>query len=251
MKKITTTSVIAILLGAAVAGQSHAADEYQPANFGFSDQELLSKVDVDNAFHDSPSTKVLYCNAEIDKAGQAQRVDCFDQQQSADLEKDTQDALLELGFSAASVNGEKVPVRMSFRVVFSGSKGNVAAKLIPNVGSMQAQYGLDYIAPQERLDISDWYNTYNENSWLNGDEFFGDGQLARVTAHIGKTGKPTSVRTVEAERAYAKDAKLIEASLRRSRFIPGTVDGRPVAMGYMAVVNYGEAKEQVSYRTDK
>ena len=124
----------------------------------------------------------------------------------------------------------------------------VSVVLIPNLGSMQEQYGRDYIAPQERLDVSDWYQRYSEQSWVRGDAFLGDGALSRVAATVSEKGETSMVRTLDADRAYKRDVNLVKNAVKRSSFIPGFVDGRPVPMGYLAVVNYEQNGEAVSSR---
>lgn len=227
-----------------VPTQAVAEETYSPAKFAFQGEELTRSI----SFSDQPAAVTLYCRADISAVGKVSRVNCYDNAGNSGLEVETQDALADLPFTPASVNGENVPVRMSFRVAYTAAEQGVNAILIPNLGTMQAQYGRDYVAPQERLDVADWYESYNRNSWVNGGEFLKKGALARVAATVQEDGKPTMVRTVDAERAYKRDASVVETALKRSRFIPGFVGDKPVPMGYLAVVNYGSTQEAVSAR---
>lgn len=236
--------ILSLLAVSLVSISAVAVETYSPAKFAFQGEELARSI----VFSDQPAAVTLYCRADIGTAGKVLRVNCYDNEGNSDLEVQTQDALADLPFTPASVNGENVPVRMSFRIAYTVAAKGMNAILIPNLGTMQEQYGRDYIAPQERLDVADWYESYNKNSWVNGGEFLKKGALARVAATVQEDGKPTMVRTVDAERAYKRDASVVETALKRSRFIPGFVGDKPVPMGYLAVVNYGSTREAVSSR---
>ena len=160
----------------------------------------------------------------------ARYLSLFDKQGNMDIEKQAGDAMSKLAFTAAEIDGKAVPVRMVYRVFFNGTADRVTATIIPNSGSMQARYGRDYVTPQERLDVSDWYARYNKNSFVNGGEFLDEGPLSSVAATVDEKGNPSSVRTLDVERAFKCDADIVKTALRRSRFIPGFVDGKPVSM---------------------
>ena len=229
VKKIVSTLGFAVMaLPMVVSAQS-----YKSASFGFTGSELASQVEVSQA-------AVLYCKADVLVSGEAEAVKCFDKTANAALEADTERSVKKLAFNVAEVDGKAVPVRMNFRVVYSVTENGADAVLIPNLGTMQDRYGRDYVAPQERLDVSDWYARYNKNSWVNGDEFIDEGPMSRIAATVRADGKPTLVRTLDAERAYKRDASIVKSALKASRFIPGFVDEKAVPMGYIAVVNYGE-----------
>lgn len=229
IKKLTGLFVLLLSPVAAIA-----ADQYKPAMFDFSEEQLIEKLSDTSEL----TSSILYCQSEISIDGVANSTRCYDQEGNVDLVSQTEQAIAELTFSSAIADGEKVPVRMSYRVGLQSSDEGVVAALIPNLGSMQPRYGRDYVAPQERLDRSDWYERYNKNSWVNGEAFLGDGTLSRVAATVNVKGKPDIVRTLDTERAFKRDAKIVKNALKKSRFIPGFVDGKPVPMGYMAVVNY-------------
>lgn len=239
-KWLTVLSTTAALL----LPLSASAETYKPAFFNFSSEQLVAKIDATAV----TKAATMYCQAEIDVQGTPDRVKCFDKASNTDLVMQTQQALIGLTFTAAEVDNQKVPVRMNFRVALNSNEGKVMAALIPNLGSMQAQYGRDYIAPQERLDVSDWYQRYSDNSSVNGGAFLDDAPLSRVAATIEEDGRPTIVRTVDAERAFKRDATVVQSALKRSRFIPGFIDDKPVPMGYLAVVNYGGTGQAVTSR---
>lgn len=232
--KVTVASFGALVASVAAYG----APEYKPANFGFKSQLLLSKLETSTILKRTGDSVVLYCQADVMEEGKAKHVNCYDKKNHDDLEKQASEALTQLPFVPAEVNGDTVPVRMVFRLALSVTGRGITATLIPNLGSMQSKYGRDYIAPQERLDISDWYAVYNRNSWINGEEFLDDGPLSRVAATVDESGKPSVVRALDSDRAFKRDANFVKSALKRSRFIPGFVGGKPVPMGYLAVVNY-------------
>lgn len=238
-KWLTVLSAAALLLPL-----SATAETYKPAYFDFTAEQLVAKIDAASI----TKAATLYCQAEVDVNGAPDRVKCYDKASNTDLVMQAQQALIALTFTAAEVDSQKVPVRMNFRVALNVSNHGPVAALIPNLGSMQAQYGRDYIAPQERLDVSDWYQRYSDNSSVNGGVFLDDAPLSRVAATIEEDGRPTIVRTMDADRAYKRDATVVQSALKRSRFIPGFIDDKPVPMGYLAVVNYGGTGQAVSSR---
>lgn len=242
MKNACITLAASLLLSPALAAAESA---YKSASFAFNPQALLPA----EASVTSPATRdtaVLYCQSEISKVGSAERTRCYDKDGNVDLVTHTQSAMATLAFSPAEIDGEKVAVRMSYRVAFSSAGGQAKVLLIPNLGSMQDRYGRDYVAPQERLDVADWYESYNKSSWVNGNIFLGEGAQSRVAATIDEKGKADIVRLVDTERAYERDAKIVKNALRKSRFIPGFVDGKAVPMGYLAAVHYGAERGNVA-----
>lgn len=207
---------------------------FKSADFNFEGEELLAAVTTDNI----SESDVLYCRADIGIDGQAERANCYAKKTSPELVVETEQALASLAFSAAEVDGEAVPVRMSFRVAYTVVGEATVVTLIPNLGTMQAQYGRDYIAPQERLDVSDWFERYSDNSLVGGKEFLGEGDLARVSAVIDHRGTPSRMKSEAAKRAHIRDADVVKSTLKHSRFIPGTSNGKVVPMEYMVAVHY-------------
>ena len=229
---------IGMLLG--VPFLAHAELGFKSADFDFEGKDLLDKVAVNLA---AGSGNVLYCRADINVAGEADRVNCFAKGATNETVVETEAALKDLAFSSAEVDGEAIPVRMSFRVAYSQVGDTTHVTLIPNIGTMQAQYGRNYVAPQERLDLSDWYERYADKSWANGDDFLGHGDMSRISATVKADGKPSMVKTVDTTRAYERDAKLVKNSFRHARFLPGTVNGKVVPMEYVVAVHYEGSNE--------
>ncbi|MFL0805424.1 MAG: hypothetical protein K6L81_17055 [Agarilytica sp.] len=248
--KIKMTKYLGATLVLFFAMLSFANDKYASAAFDFSADQLASKLMAENVFSADGGSAVLYCQSDVSAAGVIARTNCYDKQGHDALAHTAERALAELMFTPAKVNDEAVPVRVSYRVGVSASEGgNVNIILIPNLGTMQDRYGRDYVAPQERLDVSGWYDRYSKASWVNGDVFLGDGALSRVAATVNENGKTELVRTLDDKRAYKRDAVIVKNAVKKSRFIPGFVDGRAVPMGYLAVVNYGgNSGEAVSAR---
>lgn len=252
LQKITM-SLGGLLLAASV----HAEVHYVPANFDFSGKELLTAMTQGATLALQGDSAVLYCQSDILSTGKVERAQCYDKLGNESLVSQAEAGLSQLQFSPAQVDGVKVPVRMSYRVGFVNNAASQASAtqastidvvLIPNLGSMQAQYGRDYSAPQERLDVADWYQRYSENSWVNGQVFLAKGPISRVAATITENGEADIVRALDADRAHKRDVNVVKNAVKRSRFIPGFVDGRPVPMGYLAVINYSESGEAVSAR---
>ncbi len=245
MKK-TIHAAVLVAGAAGFASGVWAETDYKPANFGFTGESLLAAMPQET--RNMQDSAVVYCQSEISEKGAVVRSQCYDKQGRDSLVSNTEKTIAGLSFTPAQVDGKSVPVRMSYRVGYVPQSKGVSVVLIPNLGSMQSQYGRDYVAPQERLDVSDWYQRYSEQSWVRGEAFLGDGSLSRVAATVSEKGETSMVRALDSERAYKRDVNLVKNAVKRSRFIPGFVDGRPVPMGYLAVVNYEQNGEAVSSR---
>lgn len=238
-KQILNIGVVAALYSVA----SFASAETLPfssADFDFEPQEVLALVPEEKV---SPKGDVLYCRADLTIDGDVERSSCFAKDTAVELVVETEQALKKLSFSPAEIEGKAVPVRMSFRIAYTPLASSTHVSLIPNLGTMQAQHGRDYVAPQERLDVSDWYQRYSEHSYVGGREFLGQGDMARVATTVSPNGKPTTLKTVDAKKAHIRDADIVKRTLRYSRFIPGTVNGKVVPMEYVVAVHYGNPTE--------
>ncbi|WP_143247464.1 hypothetical protein [Agaribacterium haliotis] len=228
------TVAIALSL-AGLACQVQASElNYSSADFAFKGKDLLDALPTEPA-----KASVLYCRADLASSGAVDKVDCYGEAETGLLES-TEQALVLQSFEPATVEEKAVPVRMSFRVAYTLIDDSARAILIPNLGTMQDLYGRNYVAPQERLDVADWYSAYSEYSWEPADAWLGEGDHARIAAVVESSGQPTLIRTVEANQAYERDAKIIKRSLKNSQFLPGSVNGKPVDMKYVVAVHYSE-----------
>lgn len=244
MKSLLTNKVLGSLaiLAVVLPFSSSASSMYQPAKFGDVVDQVSQKVVIPEAMSTDNRTIAVYCQADIATTGVANNVSCFDKAAYDDLQGQTQRALEGLSFTPAMVDGEAVPVRMAFRVVYSRNDAQPNVVMLPNLGTLQREYGVDYVAPQERLDQGDWYSAYNADGKAQGKPFFDDARLARVVADVNADGDVKSVRTVEASGRARRDAKAIETALKQSHFIPGFVGDKAVDMHSIAVINYPESK---------
>ncbi len=238
-KQILSIGMVAALFTAAAYVNAEALP-FKSADFDFEARDILDIVPVDSV---SSEGDVLYCRADLSINGDVERTSCFAKETSIELVVETERAIKQLAFVPAEIDGEAVPVRMSFRIAYTPLASSTHVMLIPNLGTMQAQHGRDYIAPQERLDVSDWYQRYSEHSYVGGRDFLGQGDMARIATTVSPSGKPTILKTVDAKKAHIRDADIVKRTLRYSRFIPGTVNGKVVPMEYVVAVHYGNPNE--------
>jgi len=234
--KYISSLIVATLL----AAPAFSADTFKPANFAFTGDQLSTLIAKPYIFTSATPLPVMYCQSDINAQGKAQNSSCHDTHNNYHVEVLTEAAIEKLNFTPAQVNSQNVSVRMHYRVVFTGEFDNVIVTAIPNLGSMQARLGVNYFAPQERLDIADWQETYSQQSVSYGTPFLADAGLSRFAAMVNKQGKPISVRSLDIEKGKKGDAKLVKNTLKDSRFIPAFANGKPHTAGYLAVVNYDE-----------
>jgi len=214
------------------------ATAYSPANFGNAVDRLKTSVTLPASFGEGVKTVAVYCQADVMTTGNINQVTCYENSPLISMQAITESALQSATFTPANVDGKNVPVRMQFRVVYSLNNAQAPITLLANLGTLQAQYGTDYVAPQERLDQGSWYVQYSKDTRSAGKPFFADAKLTRVMATIEINGGVESVSTIEAALRRKGDADNIENALKKSQFIPGFVANKPTAMHYIAVVNY-------------
>lgn len=235
------TTIFALLRPIAMVGLlfplASYATAFTPASFGNAADTLKKSVNLPSSFGEGVTAVAVYCQADVMTSGNVNQVACYENSPLVSMQALTESALQSATFSPASVDGKNVPVRMQFRVVYSLNSAQPVT-LLPNLGTLQAQYGANYVAPQERLDQGSWYVAYSNEHRGTGKPFFADAKLTRVMATIEVNGGVESVSTIEAALRKQGDADDIQAALKKSQFIPGFVADKPTAMHYIAVVNY-------------
>lgn len=242
MKTIAISKVLGslALLAVVLPFYSSASSMYQSAQFGTALDQIKQTVTIPQSMQKDQRTVVVYCQSDVAATGIAHNISCFDKASYADLQEQTRQVLEGLAFSAAKVDGNAVPVRMYFRVIYSRTGNQPEILMLPNLGTMQREYGVNYVAPQERLDTNDWYSLLLADGRSDAKPFFNKDQLARVVGKVNANGGVQGVGVIEASGRARRDAKIVAAALKSSRFIPGFVDSTPVSMDYIAVVNYPE-----------
>ena len=234
LKKATRSALII----AAIAPFASYAAAYTPAKFGNAESILGKQITLPASFGEGVKTVAIYCQADVMSTGNINNVDCYENSPLVSMQNVTESALKSATFEPATIDGKAVPVRMQMRVVYSLGGTQAPIVLLPNLGTLQSQYGTHYFAPQERLDTSDWYAHYTTKEHGSGKLFFAEGKTTRVMANIEADGKVETVSTIEAAMRKKADADNIESALKKSKFIPGFVENKPTAMHYIAVVTY-------------
>jgi len=237
-KNILKKAIRSLVMLAAITPIASYAAAYTPAKFGNAEETLTKQITLPASFGEGVKTVAVYCQADVMTTGNINAVTCYENSPLVSMQKVTESALKSATFTPATIDGKTVPVRMQMRVVYSLGGTQAPIVLLPNLGTLQAQHGTHYFAPQERLDTSDWYATYSTKEHGDGKLFFAEGKMTRVMANIEADGKVETVSTIEAALRKQADAASIESSLKKSKFIPGFVQDKPTAMHYIAVVNY-------------
>lgn len=236
--KILKNLIRSLAILAAAAPFASYATAYTPAKFGNAVDTLSKQITLPASFGEGVKTVSVYCQADVMTSGNINAVTCYENSPLVSMQKNTESALKSATFEPATIDGKAVPVRMQLRVVYSLGGTQAPIVLLPNLGTLQAQHGTYYYAPQERLDTGDWYAHYTTKERGDGKLFFAEGKTTRVMANIEADGKVETVSTLEAALRKQADATSIENALKKSRFIPGFVENKPTAMHYIAVVNY-------------
>ena len=229
-----------VLIGLGLPMLSSADASAKPARFGDALSVLTAKVTLPAEFEGGHKTLAVYCQTDVQKSGLLANTQCYQKPRIANLQQQTLDALASATFEPATVGSTAVPVRMQFRVIYSRSGDQPDMVLLPNLGTLQNEYGVSYFAPQERLDQEPWFQHYVKNDWAKGQAFFADGRLTRVMGVVSPDGEVAEVSTLDARGSGKRDASVVEDALKQSRFIPGFVENQPTEMHYVAVLNYAK-----------
>jgi hypothetical protein len=239
MKNKTLKNILRSMLIIAISAPlASLATAYSPASFGSAEATLSKLITLPASFGEGVTTVAVYCQADVMTSGDINNVNCYENSPLISMQKSTESALKSATFEAAKIDDTTVPVRMQFRVIYSLNGTQNPIVMLPNLGTLQTQYGTHYVAPQERLDTNDWYVQYSTKDRGNGKMFFADSKVTRVMASVESNGNVESVNTIEAAMRKKSDANNIESALKKSKFIPGFVDNKATAMHYIAVVNY-------------
>lgn len=236
MKKVLMSALVVLGMSAAAGAAGQA---YEPAGFGENTLSYLEAAVAQPELTQDAPVAAVYCQADVGTDGLTRNVSCYEREGQARLRAQVEEAFAGRQFTPAQVNGEPVPVRMLFRVVYADLEGQPPIMLLPNLGNNQGEYGYQYVAPQELLDEYNWYSHYRRNSWSEGQPFFSkQGELTRVLGVVNESGEVVVVRRIEAHGRHKRDAVEVEKALKQSRFIPGFVQGEPARMKYAAVLHY-------------
>lgn len=236
MKNVVVSVLIALGLGSV---GSAVAEQYQPAGFGENVLPYLEAAVESPALDDNTPVAAVYCQADVGADGLTRNVSCYEREGFRTLRDQVEEAMAGRRMIPAKIDGEPVPVRMVFRVVYADRSGQPPVMLLPNLGHMQGDFGYQYSAPQERLDDTNWYGLYRRDTRSSGQPFFSDeGELTRVLAWVTESGRVVTAHGLETHSGYKRDARAVEKALESSRFIPGMANGEAKRMRYVAVLHY-------------
>lgn len=231
-----------IVIAAAVCCQSAAnfssaeAREFRPALIGVGPRSLLTQLSCPRTPAPDATVGVL-CQTEIDVKGVAKSatIACYaDNNVFLRFAKAGETAMRKARFEPARIDGEPVPVFMSFRLVFTNKLGECQFTAIPNFGNEWQQTGVNYVAPQEIVTKGNWLQrSYSLGRRRLADEFSSEcGMEFSVSARVTTDGLPEDVRIDKNFTARDSDLRAATKSLGQSIFIPGFYQGLPTEMRF-------------------
>lgn len=202
------------------------AADYKPASFNFSPSTLESAL-ADKNLPQGPAVAV-YCQSDINEQGESLRTSCFEKSGLESLETAIEDSISTLSFTPATADGEAVAVRMNYRVIYQNDGDSASVILIPNIGTLQKELGVNYYEPQERLNSASKVESAKNTFFEHGARHI------RASASISTTGASKEVAVVT-KGTPKEDVAMINA-IKSTQFIPGFVDDTPVEMTYLAII---------------
>lgn len=202
------------------------AADFQPASFNFSPSTLENALANKN-LRTAPAIAV-YCQSDISEQGTNLRTSCFEKSGLESLETAIEETISTFNFIPASAEGEAVAVRMNYRVVYQNDGNDTSIILIPNIGTLQKELGVNYIEPQERLSST------SKNESAKNTFFEHNARHIRASASISTSGESKEVAVIT--KGTPKEDVTMVNTIKNTRFIPGFVDNSPVEMTYLAII---------------
>jgi hypothetical protein len=133
-----------------------------PAMFGKHEQQLSNEIQFPAVELSQDDVVAVHCHSRILKDGKPKEPFCLKGKNKR--HKKFRQAVIEglrtSVFSPASVDGNTVPVFVSFSVYFFCDAGECDTLEAMNVGVNSELYGLNYIAPQDIVSDYDWFQAY-------------------------------------------------------------------------------------------
>lgn len=189
-------------------------------------------------------TATVNCQVLVSRRGRADGLKCglfqpFDNGTADRLVAATYNGLRRARFLPARVDGEKVDVVMSVRVVVRCIGRRCKTSSYPNLGLFDDKYGIDYVAPQEIIDDrATWYER------LLADDVCRSGRDVKAACvdegmyrlnlyvDVDDQGEPGRVRYNR--NPITTDAEVImeaaQSKVQQVRYIPGTYQDAPTPM---------------------
>ena len=134
------TMIRSLALLAAAATFASQAAAYTPAKFGDAVDILKKQITLPSSFGEGVKTVAVYCQADVMTKGSINAVTCYENNPVVSMQKVTESALKSATFEPATIDSKTVPVRMQLRVVYSLGGTQAPIVLLPNLGTLQAQY---------------------------------------------------------------------------------------------------------------
>jgi hypothetical protein len=209
------------------------AAEFVPATVTRGDDSLLTRLDCPDARPGDGPT-VLFCQALVRADGTAPAAHCFaNRALDAQMADEVALAAEASTFAPARVDGEAVSVLYTWRTFLATREGRCRIGVLPNLGYEHEAFGLAYVAPQEI--VTDESLFLRDRAMGIGRTYVGFREWPfRVRTEVDADGRPGAVRVIENSMFASRFVKRVVHGLAEARFIPGFVDGAPVAMDHHA-----------------
>ncbi len=222
-------SLAALLLPVLLPGYPDAAEPDEPKDMRPALQRtdsyaLAGNVEFPENHLDGADFQVTVpCNSGVDRQGNISLATCFGgDEASRAFEFYVSRATERSKMIPATINGRRRPVSIYFTVVFRRHQGVASVMVFPHQFLNAATLGAEYVAPQ-----------------LITDEFYGRlSPLCRNMRIMFRFTVDTKGRTKN-PRLHRGDAsadacvRAVERRVKRLRFVPGQVDGKPVEMDHL------------------
>jgi hypothetical protein len=177
----------------------------------------------------SRQSQVLFCQVVVDERGDARNdtsTHCFGGLTDLDRARNLRAKILRSEFEPAKIDGEAVEVYASFRVVFGPKDDTCEITVLPNLGTEQDEFGLEYFAPQEIYTDGGWWSRIpkSQTNWRTSRS---RGMAFSMSVAVDELGQASDGRVENNNFAPPEAVNSAVRALEMSRFVPLIVNGEP------------------------
>jgi len=200
---------------------THAADS--PARLREDRYSIESRLHIPSGLEQGRYD--VHCEVRVTKGGRPINVNCYSLDSGVPrrlVDAVTRASIRSL-FVPAARDGKPVEIFMVLMVRVVVTDGEPLVLVLPNNGIEHGRYGLFYIAPQR-------FNAFHWGRYGGG---YINNVLVWAELWIDEHGKITDYRLTNASGAPQRIEKQVRDSVTSMQFMPGFVEGKPVAMHYI------------------
>ena len=222
MKIASVRILMALFVTLATAAGAQSLPERRPALLGSGPESLVNLIDAGELMKNGQEDAWVMFNFTVGVDGRAGQVVLYRVSPGADLlKREVSRNLKRAKFIPAIYMGRLTSAGVFGTAIFVAKNGRPHLRIYENQEMEELKRGSDFIAPQT---IRSPYSFYP-----NRAGYLGLGATVQIRLRVEADGTTTEVKALSSTRPEENFASNAESFIRRSTFLPGYRNGRPVA----------------------